>query len=112
MVRDDEGRPVGALLELVLQRLRARCVARSSASFLDVLQVMAPTQEPPLHLITVDVKHFRVCAEPLTPQELAVGDVLNDMAGVTGAVGEVGVGICGFGMDVRFEAHRSRQHWL
>ena len=25
------------------------------------------------------------------------------MAGVTGAVGEVGVGICGFGMDVRFE---------
>ena len=25
------------------------------------------------------------------------------MAGVTGAVGEVGVGICGFGVDVRFE---------
>ena len=25
------------------------------------------------------------------------------MVGVTGAVGEVGVGICGFGMDVRFE---------
>ena len=25
------------------------------------------------------------------------------MAGVTGAVGEVGVGICGFGMDIRFE---------
>ena len=36
-------------------------------------------------------------------QELAVGDVLDDMAGMTGAVGEVGVGICGFGMDVRFE---------
>ena len=109
---DNEGRPVGALLGLVLQRLRARCVARSSASFLDVLQVMAQTQEPPLHLVTVGVEHFCVCAEPLTPQELAVGDVLNDMAGVTGAVGEVGVGICGFGMDVGFEAHRSRQHWL
>ena len=64
MVRDDEGRPVGALLVLVLQRLGAGCVARSSASFLDVLQVMAPTQEPPLHLVTAGVQHFRVRAEP------------------------------------------------
>ena len=61
---DNEGCPVGALLGLVLQRLRPRCVARSSASFLDVLQVMAPTQEPPLHLVTVGVEHFRVRAEP------------------------------------------------
>ena len=64
MVRDDEGRPVGALLGLVLQRLGTGCVARSSASFLDVLQVMAPTQEPPLHLATAGVQHFRVRAEP------------------------------------------------
>ena len=61
---DNEGCPVGALLGLVLQCLRPRCVARSSASFLDVLQVMAPTQEPPLHLVTVGVEHFRVRAEP------------------------------------------------
>ena len=64
MVRDDEGRPVGALIGLVLQRLGAGCVARSSASFLDVLLVMAPTQEPPLHLATAGVEHFRVRAEP------------------------------------------------
>ena len=64
MVRDDEGRPVGALLGLVLQCVRAGCVARSSASFLDVLRVMAPTQEPPLHLVTAGVEHFRVRAEP------------------------------------------------
>ena len=67
VVRDDEGRPVGALIGLVLQRLGGRGgrgVARSSASFLDVLQVMAPTQEPPLHLVTAGVKHFRVRAEP------------------------------------------------
>ena len=64
VVRDDEGHPVGALLGLVLQRLRAGCFARSSASFLDVLQVMAPTQEPPLHLVTAGVEHFRVRAEP------------------------------------------------
>ena len=64
MVRDDEGRPVGALTGLVLQRLGAGCVARSSASFLNVLQVMAPTQEPLLHLATADVEHFRVRVEP------------------------------------------------
>ena len=64
VVRDDEGRPVGALLGLVLQRLGAGCVARSSASFLDVLQVMAPKQEPPLRLVTAGVEHFRVGAEP------------------------------------------------
>ena len=34
---------------------------------------------------------------------MAVGDVVDHMAEVAGAVGEVGVGICGFGMDVRFE---------
>ena len=64
MVRDDEGRPVGALLGFVLQRLGAGCVARSSASFLDVLQMMAPTQEPPLQLVTAGVEHLRVRAEP------------------------------------------------
>ena len=64
MMRDDEGHPVGALLVLVLQRLKAVCVARSSASFLDVLQVMAPTQEPPLHLVTAGAEHCRVRAEP------------------------------------------------
>ena len=65
VVRDDEGRPVGALLGLVLQRLGAGwSVARSNASFLDVLQVMAPTHEPPLHLVTAGVEHFRVRAEP------------------------------------------------
>ena len=63
VVRDDEGRSVGALLVLVLQRLRAGCVARSIVSFLDVLQVMAPTQEPPLHLVTEGFEHFRVRAE-------------------------------------------------
>ena len=36
-----EGRSVGTLLGLVLQRLRAGCVSRFLASFLDVLQVMA-----------------------------------------------------------------------
>ena len=42
MLGVSEGRSVGALLELVLQRLRAvGCVSLSSASFLDVLQVMA-----------------------------------------------------------------------
>ena len=64
VVRDDEGRPVGALIGLVLQRLGAGCVARSSESFLDVLQVMAPTQEPPLHFVTAGVEHFGVRAEP------------------------------------------------
>ena len=60
VVRDDEGRSVGALLGLVLQRFGAGCVARSSASFLNVLQVMAPTQEPPLHLVTAGVEHFHL----------------------------------------------------
>ena len=62
VVRDDEGHPVGALLGLVLQRLGAGCVACSSVSF--ALQVMAPTQEPPLHLVTAGVEHFHVHAEP------------------------------------------------
>ena len=64
VVRDDEGHPVGALLGLVLQCLGAGCVACSSASFLNVLQVMAPMQEPPLHLVTVGVEHFCVRTEP------------------------------------------------
>ena len=63
VVRDNEGRPVGALLGLVLQRLGAGCVACSSVSF--VLQVMAPTQEPPLHLVTAGVEHFHVHTELL-----------------------------------------------
>ena len=63
VVRDDEGHPVGAVIGLVLQRLRAGFVTRSSASFLDVLKVMALMQEPPLHLITAGVEHFRVHAE-------------------------------------------------
>ena len=41
MLGECEGRSVGSLLGLQLQRLRAGCVSRSSASFLDVLQVMA-----------------------------------------------------------------------
>ena len=65
--------------------------------------MMAPTQELPLHLVTAGVNTSVSAQSRRRLKNWLYGDVLDNMAWVTWAVGEVGVAICGFGTDVRFQ---------
>ena len=59
--------------------------------------------ELPLHLVTAGVDDGSIPAEASEAQTLAVGNVADYVAGVTGMTVKVGVRICWLGMDVCLE---------